>query len=164
MADEASSLPSASPLSPHTMIPVLHLVVLSSGPNKALIMLYRALPCCCLRVESLSSVLTSAPLPLFIARTLQKVSHAPGSPWAHINSRVCVWQHVTLHTITSAVGLEKQWGGYKEERKKEKREIDHKKSHKLRWNTNKHKWTYKDRFRQNNWTIWSLQYSSKQYK
>ena len=36
------------------MIPVLHLVVLGSGPNRALIMLSRALPCCCLRVESLS--------------------------------------------------------------------------------------------------------------
>lgn len=39
-------------LSPHTMIPALHLVVLGSGPNRALIMLSRALPCCCLRVES----------------------------------------------------------------------------------------------------------------
>lgn len=107
-----------SSLSPHTMISVLHLVVLSSGPNRALITLSRALPCFCLRVEFLSSVLTSAPLPLFIFRTLQKVSPSPGHFRGVSTLAFChamfIWQHIA-HKIRSASW--RRWKGKEIKRK-----------------------------------------------
>lgn len=110
-----------SSLSPHTMISVLHLVVLSSGPNRALITLSRALPCFCLRVEFLSSVLTSAPLPLFIFRTLQKVSPSPG----HCASAECQRWRFAMPCLSGNISHTKyglQAGGDGKEKKlKEKK-------------------------------------------
>lgn len=65
-----------SPLSPHAMIPVLHLAVLGSGPNRALIMLSRALPCCCLSAcgVSLLSVDRSATPSLYSPHAAKSVT------------------------------------------------------------------------------------------
>lgn len=57
------SVSSASLFSLLAVISVLHLVVLSSGLNRALITLSRALPSLCLRVEFLSSLLKQSATP-----------------------------------------------------------------------------------------------------